>query len=60
MVVGASQEMEFSGCLHRRVEEGMLGDGLVVERWRSGSVGVVDGVVWSEDGAILKVKCCGR
>ena len=31
MVVGACQEMEFSGCLHRRMEEGMLGDGLVVE-----------------------------
>ena len=25
----------------------------VVDRWRSGSVGVVVGVVWSEDGAIL-------
>ena len=31
MVVGACQEMEFSGCLHRRMKEGMLGDGLVVE-----------------------------
>ena len=32
----------------------------VVERWRSGSVGVVVGVVWSEDGAMLKVRLYGR